>query len=392
MDHPIIIQGAPADWTSMGDVLINNSNITNTVSRLDPFKLLSIEIENYGNWKDANIKRPVWSVSLLAAYLLAYIVQLVLLTRGILLSSWNKSGWFFRKNKDGLILPNTRFLVACSSLAFVIVQFIDTIFFLIETTGNRLHRERYSISGFQWFTLWQSALILVWGIATSLFMTAYKQGGIVGRLVGKTTTATLFNMIFIGSSICAILSQLITFSVVIAKIRKLTLLSKTTIEELDLLSAEYDPKRVQASDLDFAKRSILRLGQLTKKYFQVVKAIFYLRLTWSVLLVLISLPLGYMHIHSLLRVGAHRDRKSEEPTFTFTNLSSPSEVDQEQGVVKPYKTRSRENSVTSIKTSTSSTAGSIEAERSSVIANTILIFFHILVKSTYYSWLVLGRV
>lgn len=171
----------------------------------------------------------------------------------------------------GLILPNTRLLVAFGSLSFVVVQLADTIFLLQDAISgvrskqgypswliwlnslpdlqmmNRAVKERLMISGFLWLTLWltgwwfryiyiflsfeTSSLInfqawlicfltgasdarvwltfrfLTWGMAASTFISGYHNGGSITKWAGQFSTTMVFNIIFMGILVWAILSQ-----------------------------------------------------------------------------------------------------------------------------------------------------------------------------------------
>ncbi|KAH9811575.1 hypothetical protein DFH28DRAFT_981364 [Melampsora americana] len=373
MINPILDQPNPSTW-----IPSKTYDLTNTSSALHQLNSTdySSTIPNSRLLKMEPDRPHILAVPLLVVYLLSYILQLGFLGRGVSICYRCNVAWFFKKNQRSLILPNTRFLIALCNILFVSVQFIDTIFLVISALGPALYTERYRISSFVWFTLWLSGWMLLWGIAACYVVMSYTKDGFIAKLSSTPVMSKLFNTFFISVAILVTMTHIVTFALTVENQLSLSSVIQSTLSQLpDSAGSIADPT--------LKLHQFMELSSIRTRFGELVRWIFYMRLTWSSFLLVLLIPFGISLTRMLQKVKSTGDRDRSGSGCQFIDFSSHIRKNSKTSEKTRLEQSSNDSSTFSISSKKSAYLGS---QKSGTITNVVLVFLHTLI----YSLIVIG--
>ncbi|POW22505.1 hypothetical protein PSHT_01129 [Puccinia striiformis] len=141
----------------------------------------------------------------------SFILQLVWLIMGLRCLRISNLHWVVQNSEAGVLVPNTRFMMAILSVIFTLLSLSESILLILDMNLISTLKFRIIIAGLKWIPLWTSTWVYAWGMCSSIHITYSKiPNGTLGRLVGCKLSAVAFNMTVVGSLTLALMYEATT--------------------------------------------------------------------------------------------------------------------------------------------------------------------------------------
>ncbi|KAH9469049.1 hypothetical protein Pst134EA_009571 [Puccinia striiformis f. sp. tritici] len=248
----------------------------------------------------------------------SFILQLVWLIMGLRCLRISNLHWVVQNSEAGVLVPNTRFMMAILSVIFTLLSLSESILLILDMNLISTLKFRIIIAGLKWIPLWTSTWVYAWGMCSSIHITYSKiPNGTLGRLVGCKLSAVAFNMTVVGSLTLALMYEATTL--IFAGCGLLNRIDSflRIFARFEMMATHYDPANftVQSTLLPELP-GLLEMTLSVEDWRRDFCFLLYSRLAWISCFICLCLPLYFIYFRMIRNMRSHHNNINVELSYS----------------------------------------------------------------------------